>query len=369
MRRVSFAYATLQAWTLLLVASRELVIGLPKAAREMRRWRARAQTMVEPPLREDALAVLRGKRTQVDGAAMFSTLLLRHEPRLLRLLVAYQLLIDFLDYASERGQLAEQDLLVGRRNGQRLHTGLLNALDTESPLVEHYAWHPWSDDGGFLRALVLACRDRTSSLPSYPLARPLAQQEATRAAEVLAINHIPDRRLRDQGLKAWAARRFPAEQRLSWFESAAAVSGSLAIHALLVQAADPHASSWSIRQTYDVYLRRVALATAMLDSHADRLEDEACGGHSYVAHYGAGERAELCQIVKETMRAVRELPRGSRHAVLVGCMIAMYLSKDDARSPALAAQTRALLASGGLLVRGLLPALRIWRILFSHKSA
>jgi tetraprenyl-beta-curcumene synthase len=353
----------------LLVASRELVVGLPTAAREMRRWRARAHAIVEPPLREDALNVLHRKRTHVDGSAMFSTLLPRHEPRLLRLLVAYQLLVDYLDYASERGQLAERDLSIGERNGRTLHTGLRDALDAQSEMVKHYAWHPWSDDVGYLRALVIACRERTSSLPSHRLALPLAREESERAAEVLAINHIPDERRRDRELKAWVARRFPYEERLSWVEIAAAVSGALAIHALLTQAADPHTSSESIRRVHDVYLRRVALATAMLDSHADRLEDAASGGHSYVAHYGARESVEVCRILKETMPAVRELPHGSRHAILVGCMIAMYLSKDDARSPQLAAQTRALLDAGGPMVRRLLPALRAWRIFFSHKSA
>lgn len=352
-----------------MVASREIVVGLPTAAREMRRWRARAQAIVEPPLREDALNVLRLKRTHVDGAAMFSTLLPRHEPRLLRLLVAYQLMVDFLDYASERGQLVERDLSVGERNGRRLHAALLNALDDQSKMLDYYAWHPWSDDADYLLMLVVACREGASSLSSYRLARLLAREEAMRAPEVLAINHIPDERLRNARLQAWAARYFPHEEHLSWFEIAAAVSGALAMHALLVQAADPSASSERVRRVHGVYLRRVALATAMLDSHADRLEDAASGGHSYVAHYGARESTEVRQIVQETMQAVCQLPRGRRHAILVGSMIAMYLSKDDARSLQLAAETRGLLEAGGPLVRCLLPALRAWRIFFSHKSA
>lgn len=336
----------------------------------MRRWRTRAQAIVEPELRDDALMVPRQKRTHVDGAAMFSTLLPGKQGRLRRLLVAYQLAVDFLDYTSERAQMTDRDYRAGARNGQRLHEALLNAIDARTALVEPYALHPWSDDAGYLRALVLACRERTSSLPSYRQAQARATEEATRAAEVLAINHIPDEQLRNEEMKAWAARHFPNEDRLTWFELAAAVSGALAIHGLLAQAADAHASSALVSEAHHAYLHWVALATAMLDSHADRLEDASTAGHSYVAHYRDAERqAALLAIVKETLRAVRGLPRGRRHAILSGSMIAMYLSKDDARSPQLAAETRELVNAGGPLIRSLLPALRCWRIVFSHQSA
>lgn len=336
----------------------------------MRRWRTRAQAIVEPELRADALMVLHQKRTHVDGAAMFSMLLPGKQTRLRQLLVAYELALDFLDYTSERAQMPERDYWAGALNGQRLHEALLNAIDARTALVEHYALHPWSDDAGYLRTLVLACREGTSSLPSYPRAQARATEEAARGAEILAINHIPDEQLRDEEMKAWAARHFPTEERLTWFELAAAVSGALAIHGLLAQAADPHTSSARVREAHHAYLRGVALATAMLDSHADRLEDASTAGHSYVAHYGDAERhTALLAIVGETLRTVRKLPRGRRHAILVGSMIAMYLSKDDARSPELAAETRALVGAGGPLIRSLLPALRCWRVFFSHQSA
>jgi tetraprenyl-beta-curcumene synthase len=356
---------------LLRIASRALLVGLPAAAGEMRRWRARAQAAVEPELREDALMVLRQKRTHVDGAAMFSTLLPGKQSRLRRLLVAYELAVDFLDYTSERAQTTESDYRAGARNGQRLHAALLNAIDARTALVDYYALHPWSDDAGYLQALVLACREGTSSLPSYPRAQAIATKEAARAAEILAINHIPDEQLRDEEMKAWAARHFTAEEHLAWFELAAAVSGALAIHGLLAQAADAHANSARVCEAHHAYLCWVALATAMLDSHADRLEDASTAGHSYVAHYGDAEKAQtaLLAIVQETLCAVRKLPRGQKHAILVGSMIAMYLSKDDARSPQLAAETRELVNAGGPLIRSLLPALRAWRVFFSHQSA
>lgn len=358
------------AWTLLLVATRELVWGLPAAAREMRRWRARAQASSSAPLREDALQVLHRKRTHVDGAGLF-WILSRRRPHLLRLLVAYELMLDFLDYASERGANLTCDLQAAQAGGELLHAALLNALAVNTVIADHYALHPWSDDAGYLRALIAACREGTGALPSYAVVQKLATTEAARAAEVLAINHIPDHSCRNIGLQGWVGRHFPGERQLAWFEVAAAVSGSLAVHGLLAQAADPYATQKTVERVYVVYLRLVALATAMLDSYADQLEDGATDGHSYVAHYAdpATTLARLHAIVKETMRATRALPRGRRHSIIAGCMIAMYLSKDDARSVELATSTRSLVATGGPLVRCLLPMLRGWRIVFSHRSA
>jgi hypothetical protein len=50
-------------------------------------------------------------------------------------------------------------------------------------------------------------------------------------------------------------------------------------------------------------------------------------------------------------------------------MIAFYLSKDSARTPAMRANTSALRHAGGPLVAMLLPALRLWRAAYGQRSA
>ena len=67
--------------------------------------------------------------------------------RLLRLLVAYQIIWDFLDSVSERGASA------GQANGRQLHLALIDALDPSRPLSDYYLHNPWREDGGYLNAL------------------------------------------------------------------------------------------------------------------------------------------------------------------------------------------------------------------------
>lgn len=360
-----------QAHALAIAATRQLIWGLPASAGQMQQWRRRAQAIIDVPIRTDALAVLHQKRTHVDGAALFWTVLGRRRPRLLRLLVAYELLLDFLDYASERGQAIESDLQAGQANGERLHVGLLNALDLTTPIADHYERHPWQADAGYMRALILACREYTTSLPSYSQVRCYAVAEVRRAAQVLAINHIPDADCRENRLRTWAEEHRELAPDLEWFELTASISGSLAIHGLLTQAADEKATPQGIRRVLGAYMPWVALATAIFDSYADQIEDAALDGHSYIAHYAdpATADARLQEIAREAIRATLALPDGARHTVLVVCMIAMYLSKDDARSPQMIARTRALAHTSGRLTAGLLPVLRTWRIAVAHRAA
>ncbi len=108
----------------------------------------------------------------------------------------------------------------------------------------------------------------------------------------------------------------------------------------------------------------------MLDSYADSAQDAAGGEHSYVGHYPCAEEAveRLGVLVREAALRARALPNGPRHAVLVACMVAMYLSKDSVRTPQLRASTRRLAEDCGSLARVLLPVLRVWRVAYAQRD-
>jgi hypothetical protein len=112
-----------QAWVLLAAGSRELVWGLRGVSRELTRWRVRASSIPDLVLRSDALEAIDRKRGNIYGASLFWILPTRRSPELLRLLVAYEIMADFLDCVSERGAY------VGIGNGLQLHRALIEALD------------------------------------------------------------------------------------------------------------------------------------------------------------------------------------------------------------------------------------------------
>ncbi len=102
----------------------------------------------------------------------------------------------------------------------------------------------------------------------------------------------------------------------------------------------------------------------MLDSYVDQAEDLANGDHSYVSHYPTPQLAatRIRGLVERSLIEARALRDGERHAVIVACMVAMYLAKDSAHTEGMRQTTRGLVCAGGSLTRLLLPILRLWRI-------
>jgi tetraprenyl-beta-curcumene synthase len=353
-----------QVWVLLAAVVRELLWGLRAASREIHLLRARASAIPDAPIREDALNSIERKRGHADGAALFSILPRHRDPNLLRVLVSYQVIWDFLDSVNERG--AER----GTTNGRQLHKALVEALDPAAPISDYYRYHPWRQDGGYLRTLVETCREGCAALPSYAQVKPLAVREARRA-QVLALNHDTDPNGRDTALERWARAEFSGEQPISWFELSSAASASLTVHAFLALAAQPICTEAEIRRTCDAYFPWISGAATMLDSYVDQAEDEVNGDHRYVAHYASATlaRERVRQLVARSASEAKGLRNGHRHAVIASCMIAMYLSKDSARTPAMRDGTASIVRAGGSLTRLLLPILRIWRIAFSQRAA
>jgi tetraprenyl-beta-curcumene synthase len=339
--------------------TRELLWGLPTAAREMRRWRNLASKIPDAPLRADALYALGGKRGQSDGAALFAIVPRTRNPSLLRLVLAYQLIWDYLDEVSERGERAG----AGQDNGRQMHLALIDALDPARPVSDYYLNHPWREDGGYLAQLVSACRECCVRLPSYARVRPYILREAQRA-QVLALNHNLDPLARDRRLQAWCAEEYPHEREATWFELTGAASAGLTIIALLALACEPDCSELDIARTYRAYFPWISALACMLDSYVDQFEDAANGNHIYISHYPTPELAieHICRLTR------RSLQGGHTHALIVACMVAMYLSKDSARLPEMRESTDCILAAGGSLSAALLPILRTWRIAFHQCS-
>jgi tetraprenyl-beta-curcumene synthase len=329
---------------------RELFWGLPAVSSEVRVWKARARAIPDRPLREDALDALTRKRAHTDGAGLFSVLPVGRDLRLLRLLVAYEIMADFLDNVSERSTR------TGGGDGLRVNLALIEAIDPAESLSDHYRDHRWRDDGDYLKTLLRVCRESCVLLPSYDHVRPLAIRAA---------------RLRDTALMGWAAREFSGEGELTWFESTAAASGWLAVLALLALAAEPSCEASCAAETYAAYQPWTSLAGTMLDSYVDMAEDASNTEHSYIAHYSS-DRVALQRIrwaIERSVRALRELRGGYRHAVIAACMVAMYSSKDSALMPVRRASTRSLVHAGGSLPMLMLPVLRLWRIAYALQSA
>jgi len=336
------------------------VVVLPLVRRELRSWKRRADAIPDPELRAQALATLDSERLSAAGAALFAaTTRRRRDPGLVRALVAYQVACDYLD------TLAEQPSADPIRNGAQLHRALGDAVG-DGAVADYYSAHARQDDGGYLAALVTACREGCASLPGYAHVRSAARREAARNA-VQGINHAPSGG-REPALRSWAAAQRAADADAigdaAWFELAAAGSSSLAVLALIAAAADPDATADTAEHVRRVYFPWIEALSTLLDSVADRERDRETGELNFVSHYPAQAAAvaRLREVTARALSGARSLPRGERHVVLVVGMVAMHLSEPGAWLPPARPLTRAVLnAADTVLMPLLLTLLRAWR--------
>jgi tetraprenyl-beta-curcumene synthase len=295
---------------------------------------------------------------------MFWTLPRARSLSLLRLLVTYQVLWDYLD------SISEYEATAGKASTRQLHLALVDALDPCRPISDYHHHRPGQNDGGYLFALVQACRECCLRLPSFQRVRPLLVREASRV-EVQAINHDPDADGREAALREWVTREFPSGQEVQWFELAAAAGANVAIYALLALAAEPACEEREIARVYRAYFPWAGALATMLDSCVDEIEDLTAGEQCYVAYYPSSELAaeRIVRLLQRCLYEVSGLKSSKRHTLLVGCMVAMYLSKDSARTRHTHEMTKRLISAGGSLTKILLPILRAWRVIYRQRSA
>lgn len=313
----------------------------PLARRQLRRWSAAADTIPDPELRRLAHATLADEHLNAEGAALFATLApWRHTPALIRAVVAYQVLYDFLDTITE-GHDPDPD------DARQLHLALLDALDPARPLSDWYALRPGAGDGGYLASLVRACRSALARLPAYDQVTPSAIRSASLSREVQALNHDADP-ARPERLDRWA-QRHPARARLRWWECAASSSSSLGVHVLIGLAASHETTTEQALAAERAFCVSFGALNTLLESLVDLPDDLRTGEHSLVSYYAdPDETADRLHQIASTARAdTRQLERGERHAIILAGMVGFYLSCPEAwESHARDASHRTLAAVG-----------------------
>jgi tetraprenyl-beta-curcumene synthase len=304
----------------------------PAARASQRRLLAAAEAIPDPLLRADALASHHEKGSNSEGLAALAVLApAGRRAAVARSLVAYQLMLDYLDGVSER---PSDDPLA---NGLRLHEAFDVALDPGAAQADYYELAPGHDDGGYLRLLIETCRAPLSELPSYPVVRDSLLRQARLCRESQALNHALRFGPVGAELDRWAART-AAETGLGpgfeWWELiAAAAASSLCVGALLSLAANPGVGEAEARRLEEAYFPWASGLNALLDSLVDLDEDPEDESHlrRYESREHAAER--LREIAAGARSRVAALPDGRLHEAILAAMGSLYLIHEEAWRP------------------------------------
>jgi tetraprenyl-beta-curcumene synthase len=271
-----------------------LTTVLPRLRRELGRWRAEAAAIPDPAARDTALAALDEKASNVEAVAVFATLAPRQQRgEAVRAIAALQIDIDYVDALEETGEAAAAER-----------------------------------EGGYRDRLGLAWRAGFDALPAATRVRPAFERAVERCADGQRLTHAAVRGGSEE-LEQWA--RSFAIPGYRWWEVAAGASSSVAAHALIAAAADPHTASTEAEAIDAAYFPSIGALTVILDDLVDREADLAAGEHSYLAYYENAEEAaeRLVAIAAEADTAVATLARPTRHAAILAGVAAFYLSSPE----------------------------------------
>lgn len=329
--------------------------------RERKRWHARAMAIPDPALREDALHTQQTKWGHSEGAAAFAVLVPRaHRSSMVRMVIAYELMIDYLDTTSER---PADDLFA---NNLRLHEALDAALAVEGVDDSFYELHPHRDDGGYLSDHVATCRAAFVALPSFEAIAPAAQRSARLYAESQSLHHahlFTEDGIHPEGI----ARARTTEEEVSrnpdllWWELLAAGGSSLPVFSLMAAATRPSVTEEEAEEIRTAYYPCASALHILLDGLVDWSADRADGAPNQIDHYGSAADASnrLRLLAREARGSLSALPMGEMHTTILDGLGGYYLSPPHVWEPESREIASGVFASLGPMVK---PAWAVHRI-------
>jgi tetraprenyl-beta-curcumene synthase len=350
---------TLRGWylpTLLRTAAVYWLRIYPQVRHELSFWIEHARSIPNPVLRACAIEKLTVERLNPEAAAFFAVLAPREQRcRVVRLIVAYQVVYDYLDAVNE--QAGDTAL----RNGLRLHRALVDAVQPAPAACDYYTHNRQRDDGGYAQLLVDACKEtlRTLRLTNSELQRLTVAAE--RCGQAQSHNHAIQNE-GEQRLADWSIAQAPQRGYL-WWELAAAGISCLAIHALFAIAADPKSTVRDATLTDEAYFPGVCAISALLDSLIDYYTDIGTTNHSFAARYNDNTLAatRFATITSETAVKLRELRNHRSHSIILTGIAAFYLSSPAARREFPAPVARSVIGCLGPLATPMLAVMRLRR--------
>lgn len=293
----------------------------PVARRELCRWQRHARAIPDPALRGSSLAKLGDEALNPEAAAFFGIVApTRTRTRLVQLIVAYQVMYDYLDAVNEEPTSAR--LL----DGLYLHQALVDAVQPSYRESGYYTHHPRGDDGGYLTTLVGTCNTALVAFPSTAAISGSLIVAAERCGEAQARNHAVSADGYQQ-LIDWSDVQAPSGK-YRWWETAAAGISCLAIHALLAAAATPGVKRGQAERIDGAYFPSVCAISALLDSLIDRADDGLTGNHSFATHYVTSRYAaeRYTRIITDAKEGFESLPDQQRHRIILAGIVGYYIS-------------------------------------------
>ena len=288
--------------------------------RHLKEWQQRAAEIPDAELRRQALASIQNKAFHCHGGAVYALLAGPRYQEVLRFIVAYQTISDYLDNLCDRSTSLNPD------DFSALHEAMVHALTPGASGADYYRFRTESKDGGYLPALVKTCQDVLGRLAAYPDIAATLQELAKYYCEVQVIKHIRvDERVPQ--LTAWFESGKDGLPDIRWYEYAACAGSTLGFFCLIAEAAQGCSAEMACR-IKEAYFPWVQGLHILLDYLIDQEEDRSAGDLNFCACYPSQD--DMCErlwyFFRQADASTARLPHAQFHRLIIRGLLGMYLA-------------------------------------------
>ncbi|MCK9524468.1 MAG: tetraprenyl-beta-curcumene synthase family protein [Limnochordia bacterium] len=301
------------------VLLRRFIATVPTVKKELRVWSKHA-ALLPDPLRSQALASIELKAFHCVGGSVYAHYPGADKGAIVRLIVAFQTISDYLDNLCDRLHVSDPDAF------RLLHTSITDALIPGAPLHDYYGLYPYREET-YLPRLVETCQELLGQIPHYSKNQSVALHLAEKYCELQVLKHVSDGG--EDLLQKWS--KGSVDHHLAWNEWAAACGSTLGIFFLF--AAGYNSPSPEDEQVLQAYFPWIQGLHILLDYLIDLAEDQESGDLNFVTFYPTTKARDLslCKFAQESKRLANKLPNPNLHSAVVDGLIALYGSDPKVR--------------------------------------
>ncbi|AOM82104.1 tetraprenyl-beta-curcumene synthase family protein [Salisediminibacterium beveridgei] len=319
---------------------------IPRVHQELAIWKRKADDIPDEELRSQAQLSIRHKTFHCEGGSILGLLSGHHSKEVIRFIVAYQTISDYLD------NLCDRSVSLDPNDFHHLHQAMLDVFEPEKEQSDYYACRDHTGDKNYLKDLVTVCREELVALPSFQIIQPHLQDLAKRYTELQVHKHVTPGE-REERLIGWfESTAGPLRDEMSWYEYAASSGSTLGIFSLVAYAAkDPRMTRSKAKRVYEGYFPWVQGLHILMDYFIDQKEDHEEGDLNFCTYYESDEEMlrRIGYFFKRAKRAIRSLPDHRFHRMITSGLLAIYLADEKvSQHPLLRRQQFALFRFGGL---------------------
>jgi tetraprenyl-beta-curcumene synthase len=299
---------------------------LPVVHKELSFWTKRANEIPNDELRKQALMSIKHKTFHCEGGSILALLSKKKYKEVIRFIVAYQTISDYLDNLCDRStSLDPEDFSL-------LHESMFDALSIDAKPKNYYRLREDQDDGGYLHELVVTCQEVLRSTPHYQVIHRELLELCGYYSDLQVHKHVvvQDRVPR---LTNWFGEYEGRLPEMKWYEFSACSGSTLGIFCLVSYAMRNDFKEENVESIFNGYFPFIQGLHILLDYFIDQEEDREGGDLNFCFYYKDNDElfTRLTHFLKEADRYTKDLPHKSFHQLINRGLIGIYLSDEKVK--------------------------------------